>query len=195
MKGGKQMVSVAVLWTVVVAIGQAASVTVPAGTTLTVRMADSIDSDKNHPGETFRATVDAPVTVDGKVVVPQGAEVIGRLTTVEQSGRFRGRSLVAMELTALNFAGKSVGILTSAHQEMGGSRGKQTATVTGGGGLLGTLVGAMAGGATGSLIGASVGAASGTIVQIVRGPEPVRIPAESLMLFTVQSPVTLDTDF
>ena len=193
MKGLKQMVSAAVAWGLVAALAQAASVTIPAGTTLTVRMADSIDSARNHIGETFRATVDAPVTVNGRIVVPMGAEAIGRLTYVEQPGRFRGRPVIAMELTALNFDGRSVAVLSSTHQEAGGSRGKQTATYTGGGGALGTLVGAIAGGSPGFLIGAGIGAASGAVVQAVRGPEPIRIPAESLMLFTLQSPITLDT--
>lgn len=175
------------------AVGQAAPVTIPAGTTMTVRMADSLDSSMNHAGETFRAIVDAPVTVNGRVVIPVGAEAIGRLNYVEQPGRFRGRAVMAMELTALNFDGKSVAVLTSTHQEAGGSRGRQTATYTGGGGALGTLFGAMAGGSPGFLIGAAIGAAGGAVVQAVRGPDPVRIPAESLLLFTLQSPITLDT--
>jgi len=174
---------------------RAASITIPAGTTLTVRMADSIDSDKNYAGETFRATVDTAVTVDGKTVVPQGAEAIGRVTSVIQPGRFRGRPIVMMELTALNFDGRSVGILTSAHQEMGGSRGKQTAIMAGGGAGIGTLIGTIAGGGVGFLLGSSIGAASGAVVQAVRGAEPVRIPAESLMLFTVQSPVSLEVAY
>jgi len=193
MKGLKQIAAAALLGIVMVAVGQGASVTVPAGTMLTVRMADSLDSARNHIGETFRATVDAPVTVNGRIVIPIGAEVIGRLNYVEQPGRFRGRPVIAMELTALNFDGKSVAVLSSTHQETGGSRGKQTATYAGGGGALGTLLGAIAGGSPGFLIGAGIGAAGGAVVQVVRGPEPVRIPAESLMLFTLQSPISLDT--
>jgi hypothetical protein len=121
-----------------------------------------------------------------------GAEAIGRLTAIEQPGRFRGRAAVTLELTAINFEGKSVAVLTSTYQEQGQARGKQTATFAGGGGLLGTLLGAVAGGPPGLLIGAGVGAASGAVVQVVRGPRPVRIPAESLMLFTLLSPITLD---
>jgi hypothetical protein len=174
---------------------QAASITMPAGTTLTVRMADSIESDKNYAGETFRATVDTAVTINGKVAVPQGAEAIGRVTSVSQPGRLRGRAVVLLELTALNFDGKSIPILTSAHQETGGSRGKQTALYAGGGGLIGTVIGAIATGGAWFLIGSGIGVAGGTVVQAVRGSEPLRIPAESLMLFTVQSPVSLELEY
>ena len=174
---------------------RAASLTIPAGTTLTVRMADSIDSEKNFAGETFRATVDTAVAVNGKVVVPQGAEAIGRLTSIVQPGRFRGRPMVMMELTALNFDGRSVGILTSVHQEQGGARGKQTAMFAGGGGALGTVIGTIVGGGVGLLIGSGIGAAGGAVVQAVRGAEPLRIPAETLMLFTVQAPVAVEAEY
>src|ERR1051325_142926 len=164
----------------------AASITIPAGTTMPVRMTDSIASDKNYPGQTFHARVDAPVSINGRVVVPQGAEAIGRITSVSQAGRFRGRPVVLLELTALNFDGKSIPVLTSAHQESGGSRGKQTALYAGGGGLVGTVIGTIAAGPAGFLLGSSVGAAGGVVVQAVRGAPPLRIPAESLLLFTVQ---------
>lgn len=199
MKLRKQTVSIAALLVLMGAVmispSQAASITIPAGTTLTVRMAESIDSDKNYAGETFRATVDSAVTVNGRVVVPQGAEAIGRVTSVIQPGRFRGRPVIMMELTALNFDGRSVGVLTSAHQEMGGSRGKETAMYAGGGGAIGTVIGTIAGGGVGFLLGSSIGAAGGAVVQAVRGPQPVRIPAESLMLFTVQSPVNVEVAY
>jgi len=173
----------------------AATVTIPAGTTLTVRMADSIDSDKSYAGETFRATVDSAVTVNGQVVIPQGAEAIGRVSGVVQPGRFRGRPVIMLELTALNYDGRSVAVLTSSHQEMGGSRGKETAMYAGGGSAVGTVIGAIAGGGVGFLLGSSIGAAGGAVVQAVRGPQPLRIPAESLMLFTVQSPVNVEVAY
>ena len=186
---------VMVLGAAMTVAAQAASLTIPAGSTIAVRMADSIDSARNHPGEVFHATVDTALTVDGRVVLPVGAQAIGRLAAIEQPGRFRGRAAVTLELTAINFDGKSVAILTSTYQEQGNARGKQTATFTGGGGLLGTLLGAVAGGTPGWLIGAGVGAAGGAVVQAVRGPQPVRIPAESLMLFTLLSPITLDAQY
>jgi hypothetical protein len=187
--------SVLVLSAGMMAVAQAASLTIPAGSTISVRMEDSIDSARNHPGETFRATVDAPLTVDGRVVLPAGAEAIGRLTAIEHPGRFRGRAAMTLELTAVNFDGKSISILTGTYQEQGNARGKETATFTGGGGLLGTLLGAVAGGPPGLLIGAGIGAAGGAIVQAVRGPQPLRIPAESLMLFTLLSPITVDVQY
>jgi hypothetical protein len=195
MKHRKQILAIAILLPFAAAAGRAASVTVPAGTEVTVRIIDSIDSETNYAGETFRATLDAPLRVDGTVVVPQGAEAIGRLVSVEQAGRFQGRPMVSIELTALNFDGRSVAVRTSAYQEAGASRTQQTSKWAGGGGLLGTVIGAIAGGIKGTFIGLYAGTAGGAIVNTIRGTEHVNIPAESLVLFTLQSPISMEKDF
>lgn len=172
-----------------VAMAPAASLTVPVGATISVRMTDTLDSKTNRPGETFRAALDSPVMVNGNVVIPKGAEAIGRVTEIQASGRIRGRAVIAVELTALNFDGKSIAVRTSSYQEDSAARGKQTAKIAGGSTLLGTLVGAVAGV---PWIGTGVGAAAGMVVQTVRGPSQIRIPAESLLLFTLQSPLAMN---
>ncbi len=188
MKASKQVGSAALALLLTTAMGRAASMTVPAGATIFVRMTDALDSKTNRSGETFRATVDSPVTVDGKIVVPKGAEVIGRVTDVESSGRIKGRPMISVELTALNFGGKSVAIRTSAYQEGGASRGRQSAKIAVGGTIVGTILG-FVGGAP--WIGTGLGAAAGMVVQTVRRPGQIRIPAESLLPFTLQSPLPL----
>jgi len=157
--------------------------------TVTVRMLDGVDSSTNYAGETFRATLDAALTVDGKTLVPRGAEAIGRLVTVERGRRLQGRPMLTLELTALNFEGQSVAIQTSTHQEMGPSQTKRTMILAGGGAVLGTVISVIAGG--GVLLGSNVGAAAGTAVQAVRGGKDLQIPAEALVTFTLQSPIYL----
>ena len=174
---------------VAAAATSAAPLTVPAGMTVSVRMLDSIDSGTNYAGETFRATLDNPLLVDGQTVIPKGAEAIGRLVSVERSGRIQGRPVLTLELTALNFDGKSVPIQTSTYQEMGPSQTRRTAILAGGGAVLGTIVSVVAGG--GFLLGSNVGAAAGTAVQAARGGKQLRIPGESLVTFTLQSPIYL----
>ena len=174
---------------VAAAVGSAAPVTVPAGMTITVRMLDGVDSSANYSGETFRATGEEPLMVDGKTLVPKGAEAIGRLVMVERAGRFQGRPTLTMELTALNFEGQSVAIQTSAHQERGQSQTKRTLILAGGGAVLGTVIGVIAGG--GILLGSNVGGAAGTAIQAVRGGKDLRVPPEALMTFTLQSPIYL----
>ena len=57
--------------------GSAASeVAVPAGTTVNVRLIDGIDSTKTAVGEHFRASVDDPIVVGNRVVVPRGVDAL-----------------------------------------------------------------------------------------------------------------------
>ncbi|MBI2816179.1 MAG: hypothetical protein HYX72_04485 [Acidobacteria bacterium] len=171
------------------AVARTASMTIPAGATISVRMTDVLDSKTNRNGETFRATVDAPVMMNGTVVIPKGAEAIGRITDVEPSRRLRGRAMLTVELTALNFDGKSVAVHTGTFQEGSASRGKQTMKIAGAATAIGTVVG-LIGGAP--WIGTGVGAAAGMVVQTVRGPAQIRIPAESLLSFTLLSPLPVE---
>jgi len=189
MRNRNLLVEIILALSLAVATAQAASTTIPAGATISVRVTDTIDSKLNHTGDTFRAAVDAPLMVNGKVVVPQGAEAIGRVTEITPSGRLRGRPVIGVELTALNFEGKSVAIRTSAYQEGGSSRGRQTAKIAGGSTVLGAIIGAVAGV---PWVGTGVGAAAGMVVQTVRGPEQVRLPAETLLVFTLQSPLPVE---
>ena len=172
--------------------GHAAALTLAAGTTISVRMLDSLDSNRNYAGESFRATLNSPLMAGERVVVPQGAEAIGKLVAVERPGRIQGRPMIAMELTALNFHGQSFAVQTGSYQEAGPSQGKRTSIMAGGGGVLGTVIGGIAGGVTGLLIGAHIGAAGGAIVQTVRGAKQISIPAESLVTFTLLSPISFD---
>ncbi len=189
MRNRKQIGSATLALLLTAVMARAASMTIPAGATIAVRMTDALDSKTSRTGETFRASTELPLVVDGKIVVPKGAEAIGRITDVGSSGRLKGRPMIVVELTALNFLGKSVAIRTSTYQEGGISRGRQTAKIAGGATALGTVIG-MVGGAP--WLGAGLGAAAGMVVQTVRGPGQIRIPAESLLMFTLQSPLPMD---
>ena len=63
------------------------------GTQVTVRLIDPIDSEKNQTGDTFRATLNAPLTSDGEEAVPAGVELTGHL--VERQERRQVRRTVA----------------------------------------------------------------------------------------------------
>src|SRR5271154_3240444 len=123
-----------------------AYVTIPAGTLISVRTIDAIDSTSSFVGD---------------VIVARDALVYGRLTQSEQSGTFAGRSQLRLELTGIIVNGKMVPVVTGEYEVTGKSRGASTAKRTAGGAVLGAIIGAVADGGEGAAIGAGVGASGG----------------------------------
>src|SRR5215469_9326155 len=93
-----------------------AYVTITAGTRISVRTIDSIDSTKNHVGDRFQASLEEPLTVDGNMVVAKGADVYGRLTEAKTSGTFTGRSQLQLELTGIVVNGRTVPVVTGEYE-------------------------------------------------------------------------------
>jgi len=167
-------------------------VTIPSGTTLTVRLINSIDSSHNQPGESFRATLDAPVADEsGQTVIPAGQDVTGRIVEAKSAGRLTGKSTLAVELTQLSFNGRHYPLQTDQYQRQGKSEGASTAKKAGGGAALGALIGAIAGGGKGAAIGAVIGAGAGTGVSEMKKAKPVVLRSEAVLSFRLEEPLSV----
>jgi hypothetical protein len=161
------------------------------GTQLTVRLIDPIDSEKNQTGDTFHATLNAPLTSDGEEAVPAGVELVGHLTEVKSAGKFAGQSSVVMQLDSLTSGGRTYNIQTDQYSKKGSSRGKNTAEKVGAGAAIGGIIGAIAGGGKGAAIGAAAGAGVGGGVQAASKSQQIKLPSETVLNFTLQQPVTV----
>ena len=170
---------------------QPITVTVPDGTIITVRTIDAIDSSVNRTGQSFRASLDAPIVVGDRVVIPKGLNVSLKLVDASSAGKFKGRSELTVSLDSFTYQGRTYQIASSDVQEKGGSRGKRSAEVIGGGAVLGAIIGGLAGGGKGAAIGAGAGAGAGTVVQAVTHGEKVKIPSETRLDFTLHDPVNV----
>jgi BON domain len=170
---------------------QPVTVTVQANTIVTVRTIDSIDSKTSQAGEVFKASLDAPIVVDNRVIVPSGADAYVKLVDARSAGRVTGRSELGLELASIVFQGKTYNVVSSDVKQSGTSRGKQSAERIGGGAALGALIGAVAGGGKGAAIGAAVGGGAGTGVQVFTHGQQVKIPSETRLDFTLQQPVEI----
>jgi hypothetical protein len=167
------------------------SVTIPAGTRMSVRTIDSIDSTRNRVGFRFQASLEEPLWVDGNMVVPKGADVYGRLDESKETGTFAGRSQLKLQLTGIVVNGQTVPLVTGEYEVSGKSKGESTAKRTVGGAAIGTLIGALAGGGKGAAIGAGTGAGVGAASEIITKGDQVKIPSETLLDFTLQQSVTI----
>ena len=170
---------------------QPTQVQIPAGTTMSIRMIDGVDSSVNQPGEIFHASLDAPIVVGDQVVVPKDADVYVRLASASSAGRVSGRSELRLELVKLEFQGQSYPLNSSTYSLAGSSRGKDTAKKVGIGAVLGTVIGAVAGGGKGAAIGAAAGAGAGGAYQAATRGKQVKIQSETKLDFQLEQPVTV----
>lgn len=171
--------------------GMDSTVTFPEGTLVVVRTTAAIDTDRNRVGDTFDAILDKPLEDNGRVIAPRGSKAKGRISYAQESGKLSGRSQLMLELTELVVNGKSYFVRTADFVEEGSSRGQRTAATVGGTAALGAIIGAIAGGGKGAAIGAASGAGVGTGVQVLTRGEVLKIPAETILEFQLQSPMTL----
>jgi hypothetical protein len=166
-------------------------VTISSGTTLAIRLVDSIDSEKSQPGETFRATLDSPLSSEGEVAIPAGYDVQGHIVDVKSAGKFAGKSELVLQLDRIVVGSKSYSIQTDQYRREGSSRGKNTAEKVGAGAAIGAIIGGLAGGGKGAGIGAAAGGGLGGGVQAATKGQQIKLPTETVLNFTLQSPVTV----
>jgi hypothetical protein len=170
-----------------------AYVTIPAGTLISVRTMDAIDSTYSLVGDRFLASLEEPLTLEGNVVVAKDVPVYGRLTQAKESGTFAGRSQLRLELTGIVVNGKMVPVVTGEYEVAGKSRGASTAKRTAGGAAIGAIIGAVADGGQGAAIGAGAGATAGAASEIITGGDQVKVPSETLLDFTLLQDVSIPT--
>src|SRR5882724_3475799 len=165
--------------------------TIPSGTTLAIRLVDELDSETAQAGQTFKATLDSPLSVDGEVVVPAGYDVQGHVIDVKSAGKFAGKSLLALQLDRISVGNRSYNIQTDQYRREGSSRGKSTAKKVGAGAAIGAIIGGIAGGGKGAAIGAAAGGGVGGGVQAATKSQQIKLPTESVLTFTLQTSVTV----
>ncbi len=175
----RKPVLLAMLWTIAMSAANAG--TIPSGSHATVRLNTSLSSATARTGEVWSGTLTHDIVEHGKVIAKAGAPVKGRVTYVNRSGRLHKPGALTLRLSSIN--GKTV--YSSAVSRQGKSHTKSNATKIGGGAGAGALIGAVAGGGKGAAIGAAAGAGAGTGVAVATGKQEVKIPAESVLTFTI----------
>ena len=111
----------------------------PEGTPIPIRLQSALSSASSHAGDSFSATIDEPVVIDGQTLIAPGTPASGRVLEAKPSARSRGGSpegspdnsfepgYLRIVLVSLNVGSKTVMIETSSIFAKGGSREERTA--------------------------------------------------------------------
>jgi len=106
-------------------------ITVPAGTSLLVKMQTAIVTGKARKGDPFTAVLEKPVAVDGKTVFPRGAKAYGQVIVAVDTGNISGRPGMGLHLVEVETENGTVSIKTLSQGFIGTTQGTVNSVITG----------------------------------------------------------------
>lgn len=171
--------------------------TAPAGTTFAVSLNETISTDKNTAGDGFTATlVEAILDSDGNVLVPSGATVRGRVTSVQKSGNVGQTAVINVAFESISFGGKSYPLDASVIEANPEKKTRQSTQQQAGkvaaGAAAGAVIGRVLGKDTKSTIkGAVIGAAAGTAIAMGTSDVDAVLRAGSQMRIRLDGPISV----
>jgi hypothetical protein len=167
-------------------------VTLPSGTSLVVRLGETVSTDRNYSGDAFRGTLDAQVIMYGFIIADKGSKVLGKVVNADKGGHLTGTAELSLTLTEIHTTdGQTVLIQTNTLDKKGPKNTASNAEKIGGGAALGAIIGAIAGGGKGAAIGAGAGGAAGTGVALATHGKPAVFPSETRLTFELSTPLTI----
>lgn len=181
---------------------------IPSGTRVPVALRESVSTKNSREGDSVYAETTFPVVVDGRVLIPAGTYVQGKISHIQRGGHIKGRAEVLMHFSTLIYpSGYTVmlpgavenapGVDKTSTREEGTIRsdsqtGEKVGTVAGTAGT-GAVVGGLSEGGKGALIGAGVGGAVGTAIALLTRGNDVKLDAGTTIEMVIQRDVPVDS--
>lgn len=167
-------------------------VTLQSGTNISIRLGETVSTDHNFSGDTFRASLDRPIVQDGFIIADKGSKVLGKIAGLDKGNKFSGGANLQLSLVEINTTdGQRVRIQTSFVNRKGPSSDGGEFAKVGGGAVLGALIGGLAGGGKGAVIGAGAGGAVGAGAVAAGKGRPAVIKNEAQLTFQLAAPTTI----
>jgi hypothetical protein len=184
-------------------------VTIPAGTHVPVSLRNAISTKGSHVGDQVYAQTTFPVVMNDHIVIPAGTYVQGKITSIKQAGRLKGRAEVLMHFTSLIYPSGYTVLLPGSIESApgvdkaqvkdkegtirGDSNAGKTAATIGEPAATGAVIGGLDRGGEGALIGAGVGAAIGTAIAMLGHGNEVKMGPGTTLEVILQRDVAVDS--
>lgn len=165
--------------------------TLPAGTTLELRLGTAVASDTSRVEDVVTAELTSAVVVDGQTVLPVGAAVAGIVSAVEDSGRVKGRASLELDFTSLSTGGIRYALSAAPVSRRAAATKGEDATKVGIGAGAGALIGGIFGGKKGAAQGAAVGGGAGAGVVLATKGQEVRLAVGTDVSTELSRPLTV----
>jgi len=186
----------------------ASDIVLPQGTRINLQLNDYLSTKLNTEGQTFTATVSAPVYLKERLMIPKGSIISGTISRIMRPGRFKGKAMMNLSFDSIRLPGASdlpiVATLVRLDPEGNGGT-QQEGTIVGEGSkgkdvakvatptLAGAGIGGIVNGGQGAAIGAGIGAVVG-LATLARPGKDLEIRRGAAMDVVLDRPLTLPAD-
>jgi type IV secretion system protein VirB10 len=185
-------------------------VSIPAGAQILLRLEHAITTKSAKIGDPIYAITTFPYAVDGKMLVPAGTYVQGRISAIQRPGRVKGRADLLFHFTTLIYPNGYTLLLPGAVDNVPGmehstmkneegtirqdsDKGHDVATAAEAA-ATGGLIGAAAGGLKGAGIGGAGGAVVGTAIALFSRGKDLRLEQGTSIQMVVQRAIDIDAN-
>jgi hypothetical protein len=166
-------------------------VTIPSGTSLPLALTSSVASDTSTVEDAVTAELTGPIRIDGREVLPTGTRLTGVVTDVDDSGRVKGRAMIAFRFTSLRTGDTKYDLQSAPLSHQAAATKGEDATKIGIGAGAGAIIGGIVGGKKGAAQGAAVGGGAGTGVVLATKGREVRLGPGADVTTQLTAPLTV----
>jgi hypothetical protein len=174
------------------------------GTLLKVKIGETLATDSTVAGSRFSGTVTEAIERNGRVIIPVGSTLEGRVTEVRGGRRISGAAMMHLETSDVTLPDGTHYIVHAQLIDTGKSEfnvdnegtlkrkdhAKETLAIVGGVTGAGAATGALIGGGVGAIVGAGIGAGVSTFIWLKQDRQAT-LPKDELLVFSLTTPMIL----